>query len=185
MDGDTVGVAHLICSSLSAACCMVVLLLSSQIEPLRRFPNNMLMWKTACDLVTSCCLVGMNAAMYGNGDDQKAGHDLCKTGGAGQFSLLAFLISASAIASPGWFGCLAFNLNRSLHDPFTRRAETTKICTRLQPRTRTLTPYPMWSLRPLLCARTSILHRHCTVAGLRCAWAGFMHGCGARRLRWG
>ena len=120
-DGSTVAYTHLVCSGISAACCLVVLGLSACLEPVRRFPKNMLLWKTACDLVASANLIGLNAALVARGEDYRiTGHEICAVSLAGHYSLSAFVTGASAIASPGWFLCIAVNLNRSLHDPFTR-----------------------------------------------------------------
>ena len=66
VDGDSVAIAHVVLSSISAFCCLLVLGLSMRFEPLRRFPNNMLLWKTGCDFVTSSFLIGINSALLGN-----------------------------------------------------------------------------------------------------------------------
>jgi hypothetical protein len=83
---------------------------------LRKFPANMLIWKTLCDLVTSVALVIINIALVSMGPEMQLVHGsrLCSNG------VLAGIIGFCLLASPGWFFALAYNLNRSLHDPFTK-----------------------------------------------------------------
>ena len=82
-------------ASASASRTLVVLALSITLEPLRRFPNNMLMWKTLCNLVTSSMIVGINAKLLTSDDYRVSGHDICRGGTFGDFSLVAFFIAAS------------------------------------------------------------------------------------------
>ena len=107
---DALSRAHVFASSVSALSCIVVLVVSTKFRQLSAFPNNMLLWKTACDLLTALCVVGMNGALIGG----EPGPAICQDG------VLAGVIGFSMLASPGWFFALAYNLNRSLHDPFTR-----------------------------------------------------------------
>ena len=65
-DSEAVALAHVACSTISVVCCAFVLLVSNRVDELRRFPNNMLLWKTACDLVTSGCIVAINGAILAN-----------------------------------------------------------------------------------------------------------------------
>ena len=50
---QTVAVSHVVGSTISIICCLVVLLLTSKFPTTRRFPSNMLLWKTGCDLAAS------------------------------------------------------------------------------------------------------------------------------------
>ena len=114
-DDRAVAAAHVACSAVSAVCCIFVLLTSVRFRSLRKFPANMLLWKTACDLVTSLVVVGINAALLVvDAPLPVVGSSLCADG------VLAGITGFCLLASPGWFVSLAYNLNRSLHDPFTR-----------------------------------------------------------------
>ena len=75
-----VSITHVSCSSISALCCGIVLLVSARFPSLRRFPANMLLWKTACDLVTSLVLMGINAARLQEDDNLEFGARLCADG---------------------------------------------------------------------------------------------------------
>ena len=111
LSGDReVATAHVVFSSISIACCVVLLLTAAAIEPLRRFPKPMLLWKTACDLLTGLIIVIINGLLLSASDDDylDRGQAICR-GGA-----LAGIVGFSLLASPGWFFALAFNLNRSL-----------------------------------------------------------------------
>ena len=111
-----IATVHVVSSIISALCCTVVLIVSMRVPSLRRFPANMLLWKTACDLITSIVLASMNIALLVEGPQNAVvrGADMCANG------LLAGLTGFCLLASPGWFFALAYNLNRSLHDPFTK-----------------------------------------------------------------
>lgn len=97
-DAPSVAAAHIIASTLSAVCCLVVLGVSAKVEPLRRFPNNMLLWKTACDLITSTVLLAINASLLLMPQESvmERGATICRNG------LLAGLMGFSLLASPGW-----------------------------------------------------------------------------------
>lgn len=112
----SVAIAHIVCSTISAICCIAILYASMRMRTLRRFPANMLLWKTLCDLGTSIILIAINASLLAHGDDAYLSHgaSLCANG------VLAGLTGFFLLASPGWFFALAYNLNRSLHDPFTK-----------------------------------------------------------------
>ncbi|KAL1520274.1 hypothetical protein AB1Y20_023742 [Prymnesium parvum] len=96
-DGGAVAAAHIIASTLSASCCLVVLGVSAKFEKLRRFPNNMLLWRTACDLLTSTVLLATNLAILMLPQDtiMERGHAICGNG------IFAGLIGFSLLASPG------------------------------------------------------------------------------------
>lgn len=115
-EAEAVATAHVVFSSISAVCCLLVLGVSFRWPSFRKFPANMLLWKTACDLVTSLILVSINSTLlsFGTPDHLATGQRLCSNG------LLAGLTGVCLLASPSWFFALAYNLNRSLHDPFTR-----------------------------------------------------------------
>jgi hypothetical protein len=124
-DSEAVALAHVACSTISVVCCAFVLLVSNRVDELRRFPNNMLLWKTACDLVTSGCIVAINGAILANAALTRQGANGTRTSvevGAEvcNFGIVSFFFAASLLASPGWFFAITFNLNRSIHDPFTR-----------------------------------------------------------------
>ena len=124
-DSEVVALAHVACSTISVVCCAFVLLVSNRVDELRRFPNNMLLWKTACDLVTSGCIVAINGAILANAALTRQGANGTRTSvevGAEvcNFGIVSFFFAASLLASPGWFFAITFNLNRSIHDPFTR-----------------------------------------------------------------
>ena len=51
-EATLVSEVHVALSTVSAVCCLSVLGLSMRFPSLRKFPANMLLWKTACDLVT-------------------------------------------------------------------------------------------------------------------------------------
>lgn len=76
----------------------------------------MLLWKTGCDLAASTIILAMNVSQIINGveDHLLHGAAMCANG------LLAGLTGFFLLASPAWFFALAYNLNRSLHDPFTK-----------------------------------------------------------------
>ena len=113
---DTISAVHIVSSLISAMCCVVVLGVSATYEQLRRFPNNMLLWKTGCDLITSVVLVGVNIALLTmpQRTSVERGARICQNGA------LAGIAGFSLLASPGWFCAIAVNLNRSIHDPFTK-----------------------------------------------------------------
>ena len=124
IDAEVVAGAHVACSSISALCCLIVLIVSAKIPTLRKYPANMLMWKTGCDLLASLVIVGINGSLLtmraadpstsSSSIDVAHGAELCEGG------FLAGVTGFCLLASPGWFFCLAYNLNRSLHDPFTK-----------------------------------------------------------------
>ena len=97
-EAGPVATAHIVSSAVSALCCLVVLGVSAQIEQLRRFPNNMLVWKTACDLLTSVVLLAINISLLvlPQPDVMERGAIICSNG------LLASLVGFSLLASPGW-----------------------------------------------------------------------------------
>ena len=124
-DSEAVALAHVACSTISVVCCAFVLLVSNRVDELRRFPNNMLLWKTACDLVTSGCIVAINGAILANAALTRQGANGTRTlvevgAEVCNFGIVSFFFAASLLASPGWFFAITFNLNRSIHDPFTR-----------------------------------------------------------------
>ena len=77
-----VSTVHVVCSMLSAICCLCVLVVSMRYPALRKFPANMLLWKTACDLLTSGIIVGLNIALLSMGEDYDYTHGsaLCANG---------------------------------------------------------------------------------------------------------
>ena len=115
-EDELVAFWHVAFSSISVASCLTVLVVSLRVPVLRKFPANMLLWKTACDSLLSLIIVIMNATLLAGGVDRHMEHGaaLCRNG------WLAGVTGLLLLASPGWFFALAYNLNRSLHDPFTR-----------------------------------------------------------------
>ena len=149
VDEEMVSLVHVVCSSVSALCCVIVLGLAMSFPALRRFPANMLLWKTLCDLVTSCIVVGINASLLSrpSANIVENGEHLCSGGvlagvvrhprttlrvpsarvapcglppSLGACTCAYVQTGFCLLASPGWFFALAYNLNRSLHDPFTK-----------------------------------------------------------------
>ena len=55
-ESRTVSEAHVAFSMVSAICCLFVIVASLKYPTLRKFPANMLLWKTVCDLITSCII---------------------------------------------------------------------------------------------------------------------------------
>ena len=144
--------AHVAWSALSALSCLAVIGISLRFPSLRKFPSNMLLWKTACDLMTSLVILGINVSLLLGEDDQQfpvgkrqfeVGSRLCSNG------VLAGVMGFCLLASPGWFVTLAYNLNRSLHDPFTK------------PQSR-MTKYHLWVWSTSLTAgvATGLLHEY-------------------------
>ena len=115
-EDELVAIWHVAFSAVSMACCLSVLVVSLRVPVLRKFPANMLLWKTACDSILSLIVVIINASLLAAGIDRQMEHGaaMCRNGWVA--GLTGFLL----LASPGWFFALAYNLNRSLHDPFTR-----------------------------------------------------------------
>ena len=74
---NLVSLVHIICSALSALCCLAVLIASRMNEQLRMFPKSMLLWKTFCDLLTALCVIGINGVLYNR---TTCGHNVCKGG---------------------------------------------------------------------------------------------------------
>ena len=97
-DTETVAAVHIVASSVSVLCCLVVLGVSAAFDKLRHFPNNMLLWKTGCDLLTSMCMVGINVALLTlpQTNIMDRGARICENG------VLAGLVGFSLLASPGW-----------------------------------------------------------------------------------
>ena len=80
-EADLVSVVHIVLSLISAICCLAVLATSLRVRALRKFPANMLLWKTFCDLVTSALVVGINTAMLSmEGDHLANGAKICSDG---------------------------------------------------------------------------------------------------------
>ena len=81
-ESRTVSEAHVAFSMVSAICCLFVIVASLKYPTLRKFPANMLLWKTVCDLITSCIIVGINIAMLSMGPDEDYTHgsELCANG---------------------------------------------------------------------------------------------------------
>lgn len=114
-DVQTIAMAHVIGSTFSIACCVAVILLTRVYPSTARFPSNMLVYKTVCDFLSSVIVLGINLSILRHVDTHlEHGSQLCENG------LLAGLSAFLLLASPGWFFALAYNLNRSLHDPFTK-----------------------------------------------------------------
>lgn len=81
-DDSLVASAHVAFSTISAVCCLVVLFTAVRFKSLRRFPANMLLWKTVCDLITSVVIVGINISLLrrGDADPLEYGAKLCSDG---------------------------------------------------------------------------------------------------------
>ena len=80
-EATLVSEAHVALSTVSAVCCLSALGLSMRFPSLRKFPANMLLWKTACDLVTSLIIVGTNVALLSmEGNQFTNGAMICSNG---------------------------------------------------------------------------------------------------------
>ena len=111
---------RIVVASLSLACLLALFYISRKKN---RFPTSMLLHKAAADSLVCIIIIATNSALaLAQSHDRtreqliKNGIQLCQKTGA----LFPFLMGAAVAMAIFWCAALAYNLNRSIHDPFTR-----------------------------------------------------------------
>ena len=96
---------YVVVSSISLAACLFLVFTYIRYKPLQKFPSNIILWRTICDMGVSAATMITNwpsSTVY-----------VCNES-------VAFLTQGALIGSTCWYACLGFSLYKSVSNPFVR-----------------------------------------------------------------
>lgn len=107
--GDGTSIGYLICSCISVIGCSTLIYLYIAYPVLRRFPSNLVFWRTVVDLIFALQFIWLNAWEV----SETVGSTACNW-------VIAFITQFSIMASLDWYVVMAVNFYFSIENPFVK-----------------------------------------------------------------